>query len=290
MTKTIIGFIGMGLMGVPMSKRLLDAGYTVNIWNRSQEKCVEVEQHGATLSNSIAALVQQSDIIMTCVTDTSAIEAIIFSDDFLKNANSKKLLIDFSSIDPSKTKDFASKLLNETGMPWIDCPVSGGVAGAESGNLVMMAGGDAQHIETVRPILSHLSQRVTHMGGISSGQATKVCNQMIVSCNILLMAEVLALAEKSGIDSQKIPTALAGGFADSIPFQLTGQRMVDKEFDEIKWHVKTLAKDLDLAAVMSHTNDGETPISSLAQRLMRQYSDEGYAEKDPANLIKAYLN
>lgn len=112
---------------------------------------------------------------------------------------------------------------------------------------------------------------------------------MIVSCNILIMAEVLALAKKSGVDSQKIPNALAGGFADSIPLQLTGQRMVDSDFDEIKWHVKTLAKDLDLGDVMAEASKSETPISSLAKTLMRQYCDEGFADQDPANLIKVYL-
>ncbi len=283
-----IGFIGMGLMGIPMTKRLLNAGYEVTVWNRSVEKCAEPQAQGATVASSITEVVQGNEIIMTCLTDTSAIEAVVFSQEFLQSSAPDKVLIDFSSIDPEFTKQFAAKLAELTGMSWIDCPMSGGVAGAESGSLVMMAGGDGEIIDSLRPILENLAQRITHMGNVGSGQATKVCNQMIVSCNILIMAEVLALAEKSGIESQKIPAALAGGFADSLPFQLTGQRMVNKEFDELKWHVKTLAKDLDLAAAMAKTNSGNTPISSLAQNLMRQYCNEGYADLDPANLIKVY--
>ncbi len=285
-----IGFIGMGLMGIPMTKRLLKAGYELTIWNRSPEKCTEPQTEGATVASSIAELVHRSDIIMSCLTDTNGVEAVVFSEGFIKSSAPEKVLVDFSSIDPERTKVFADKLASLTGMTWVDCPMSGGVAGAESGTLVMMAGGDAQVVDSLRPILKNLAQRITHMGGVGSGQATKVCNQMIVSCNVLIMAEVLALAEKSGIDSQKIPAALAGGFADSIPFQLTGQRMVNKEFDELKWHVKTLAKDLDLATEMAQVNLGNIPISSLAKNLMRKYCDEGYADLDPANLIKIYSN
>ncbi len=284
-----IGFIGIGLMGEPMSQRLLAAGYALNVWNRTPSKCNTLESQGATFANSIEDLVANSDIVMTCLTDTNAVESVVFSDEFLQAADSNKLLVDFSSIDPDKTKKFAQKLKEYTGMHWVDSPVSGGVAGAESGNLVVMAGGETDDVESLRPLLAHLSQRVTHMGDVGSGQATKVCNQMIVSCNILMMAEVLALAKKAGIHSEKIPAALAGGFADSIPFQLTGQRMVDGDFDEIKWHTKTLAKDLDLAAVMAESNAGDTPIAKLAQSLMRQYCDEGYADLDPAQLIKVYL-
>ncbi len=290
-----IGFIGIGLMGEPMSQRLLAAGYALNVWNRTAKKCDSLKANGAIVTESIAELVANSDIVMTCLTDTDAVESVVFSDEFLSTANSTqankpaKLLVDLSSIDPEKSKQFAKKLKDSTGMHWIDSPVSGGVAGAESGNLVVMAGGDAGDIDSIRTLLSHLSQRVTHMGAVGSGQATKVCNQMIVSCNILVMAEVLALAKKSGIHSEKIPTALAGGFADSLPFQLTGQRMVDGDFDEIKWHTKTLAKDLDLAAAMADSNKGDTPIAKLAQSLMRQYCEEGYADLDPAQLIKVYL-
>ncbi|MGH1428060.1 MAG: NAD(P)-dependent oxidoreductase [Arenicella sp.] len=284
-----IGFIGIGLMGHPMSQRLLKAGMQLTVWNRTIEKCDELKAQGATVANSIGELVANNDIIMCCLTDTDAVEKVVLSNEFLQNSHANKVLIDFSSIDPAQTKIFAKKLHQASGMRWIDSPVSGGVAGAESGKLVVMSGGNTEDVDAIRPILAHLSQRVTHMGPVGSGQATKVCNQMIVSCNILVMAEVLALAKKSGIHSEKIPSALAGGFADSIPFQLTGQRMVDADFDDIKWHTKTLAKDLDLASGMAESHNSNTPIASLAQQLMRQYCNIGYADIDPANLINVYL-
>lgn len=295
-TQKTIGFIGIGLMGEPMCQRLLAAGYKLNVWNRTPEKCDSLKRNGAIVAQTIGEVVANNDIIMTCLTDTDAVENVVFCEEFLNTVNSNqskestKLLVDFSSIDPDKTKQFAKKLKDSTGVVWIDSPVSGGVAGAESGNLVVMMGGETEIVESLRPLLAHLSQRVTHMGEVGSGQATKVCNQMIVSCNILVIAEVLALAKKSGINSEKIPTALAGGFADSLPFQLSGQRMVDGDFDEVKWHIKTLAKDLDLAATMTALNGAETPIAALAQTLMRKYCDEGFADLDPANLIQIYLD
>ncbi|MBR9883567.1 MAG: NAD(P)-dependent oxidoreductase, partial [Oceanospirillales bacterium] len=221
-----IGFIGMGLMGVPMSKRLLDAGFSVQVWNRSAERCAPLEAAGATVATSLADLVQSSDLLLTCVTDTSAVEAVVFgADGIAKHGRTGQILIDFSSIDPAATHEMAARLKAEAGIDWIDAPVSGGVAGAEQGTLAIMAGGEAALIDQVRPVLEPLSQRVTHMGPVGSGQVTKICNQMLVSCNVLVMAEVMALAERSGVDAARIPEALKGGFADSIPLQLTGPRM-----------------------------------------------------------------
>jgi len=161
-----LGFIGLGLMGTPMSQRLLAAGYQLTVWNRTIKKCDSLKTQGAIVAGSIAELVKQSDIVMTCLTDTDAVEAVVFSDEFLEHSNEKKLLLDFSSIDPEKTKKFAQRLHESCGMAWVDSPVSGGVAGAESGNLVAMTGGEADNIERVRPVLSHLSQRLTHMGDV----------------------------------------------------------------------------------------------------------------------------
>jgi len=284
-----IGFIGMGLMGIPMSSRLLAADFSVTVWNRSPEKTEAVVAKGAQLAHSIHELTQATDIIMLSVSDTHAVEEVVFGELGIASAgNSKKIVIDFSSIAPDATRAFAEKLSNTCGMPWIDAPVSGGVAGAEQGTLAIMAGGDEALIDHVRPVLAHLSQRVTRMGPIGSGQATKIGNQMIVSCNVLVIAEVLALLEKAGVDSTQIPEALKGGFADSIPLQLTGTRMAHRDFDEIKWRVKTLLKDLNMAHDLSDQVNSITPMSELGKLLMQRYNDQGLSEQDPATLIECY--
>ena len=282
-----IGFIGMGLMGVPMSTRLHQAGFDVAVWNRNPEKCQPLAAAGLTVCESLQQLVNRSDILMLC--DTDAVNAIVFGESGIAEfARDGQLLIDFSSIDPQQTRDMAAALLQQAGVRWIDAPVSGGVAGAEQGTLAIMAGGREQDIDSVRSILEPLSQRVTRMGDVGSGQVTKICNQMLVSCNVLVMAEVMALAEKSGVDAAQIPDALKGGFADSIPLQLTGPRMASRDFEPVKWHVKTLLKDLDMANQLAKTMQSSVPMAGLGAELMRLHGSQGYNEQDPCTLVEMY--
>lgn len=285
----ILGFIGLGLMGTPMTTRLLEAGYTVNVWNRSEEKLSPVVKKGAQAQPSIEALVKASDIVMTCVTNTDAVEAVVFGESGIAASGAAgKILVDFSSIEPDLTREFAERLQTQCGMEWIDAPVSGGVAGATAGTLAIMAGGNEATIESIRPVLAPLSARVTHMGPVGSGQVTKVCNQMIVSCNVMVMAEVLALAKKNGVDATLIPEALKGGFADSTPLQITGSRMAAEDFEAVTWHVKTLLKDLDMGVGLSKSRGSATPMTGLAAQLMRQHGSQGNLDNDPCTLIKMY--
>jgi 3-hydroxyisobutyrate dehydrogenase len=284
-----IGFIGLGLMGSPMTSCLLAAGYTVNVWNRSVEKLAAVVAKGAHAKASIAEVVQASDIVMTCVTDTDAVAAVVFGDGGVaEHGSADKILVDFSSIEPDATRLFAEKLRVQCGMEWVDTPVSGGVAGATAGTLVIMAGGDEKTIDGLRPVLASLSARVTRMGSVGSGQVTKVCNQMIVSCNVMVMAEVLALAKKNGVDATLIPAALKGGFADSTPLQITGSRMAEEDFDAVTWRVKTLLKDLDMGVGLSKSRCSATPMTGLAAQLMRQHGCQGNLDNDPCTVIKMY--
>lgn len=284
-----IGFIGLGLMGTPMSRRLLEAGHQVWVWNRDPTKTAPLSDAGATVAASIAELVGAVDIIMLCVTDTNAVQGLVFgTNGIAAHAQPHQLLVDFSSIAPDATRQMAQQLLQQAGTRWIDAPVSGGVAGAEAGTLAIMAGGEEATLDQLRPILAPLCQRLTRMGPVGSGQATKICNQMIVSCNLMVMAEVLALAEKAGVDATQIPTALKGGFADSIPLQLTGTRMAERDFEEIKWHVKTLLKDMTMAEQLATDLKTETPMTHLGKQLMQNHSDAGFAEQDPATLIELY--
>ena len=185
---------------------------------------------------------------MMCVSNTQSVEDII--DQLAPSLKSGQCIVDFSSISPDATISMA-QMLAQKGVTWIDSPVSGGVAGAEAGSLAIMVGGDEDQVNAIRPLLAPLSQAVTHMGPNGTGQTTKICNQMLVSCNVLVMAEVMAMAKRAGVDATRIPSALKGGFADSIPLQLTGPRMANQDFDEIKWHVKTLLKDLDMANALA---------------------------------------
>lgn len=288
-TRPSLGFAGIGLMGLPMCRRLLAAGYPLTVWNRNPAKCAPLVEAGARQVATPAELCEQADVVMLCLADTAVVREVVFGPaGVAEGAKPGQLLVDFSSLEPTATREMAAELADKTGMAWLDSPVSGGVVGAEAGSLAIMVGGDAADLDRVRPVLLELGQRVTHMGGVGAGQVTKACNQMIVACNALVIAEVVALAEQAGVDASLIAEALAGGFADSRPLQILAPQMAESRFEPVKWHVRTLLKDLDTAVKFSRETGSATPISGLAAQLMRLHGAQGFLQKDPATLVQMY--
>ncbi|MEW6461202.1 NAD(P)-dependent oxidoreductase [Ectopseudomonas khazarica] len=289
MTATLpaLAFAGIGLMGLPMTRRLLAAGYPLTLWNRSPDKCAPLLELGAHRVENPAELCRDASVVMLCLANTEVVRDVVFGPGgIVEGARPGQLLVDFSSLDPAATREMAAELEARSGMRWVDAPVSGGTPGAEAGSLAIMAGGRDEDVERVRPILAHLGQRLTRMGDVGAGQVTKVCNQMIVACNALVIAEVVALAERSGVDASQIAPALAGGFADSKPLQILAPQMAASQFEPIKWHVRTLLKDLDTAVKLSREQGGATPMSGLAAQLMRLHGSQGFLERDPATLVE----
>ncbi|WP_177336599.1 NAD(P)-dependent oxidoreductase [Pseudomonas sp. Root562] len=284
-----LGFAGIGLMGLPMCRRLLAAGYPLTVWNRNPAKCAPLVEAGARQVATPAELCQHADVVMLCLADTAVVRGVVFGTaGVIEGAKNGQLLVDFSSLEPTATREMAAELVSKTGMGWLDAPVSGGVVGAQAGSLAIMVGGDGTALERVKPVLLSLGQRVTHMGAVGAGQVTKACNQMIVACNALVIAEVVALAERSGVDANLIAEALAGGFADSKPLQILAPQMADSRFEPVKWHVRTLLKDLDTAVKFSREQGSATPVSGLAAQLMRLHGAQGNLEKDPSTLVQMY--
>lgn len=285
--KQTLGFIGIGLMGKPMVHRLLSAGFKVNVWNRSPEKIIDVTSAGAKAYDAIEQLVAASDVIILCLKDTEVVEDIVLKHVF-GSGRAGQLLIDLSSIDPQKTRNLAMTLYENCGMAWVDAPVSGGVYGAELGCLAIMAGGAEKDITIARCVLAPLYKQLTHMGDVGCGQITKICNQMIVSCNVMVIAEMIALAKSVGVNAEKIAEALAGGFADSKPLQILVPEMATETFEPIKWRVQTLLKDLKMAQVLAEKQGNPIPMSDLAAELMQLHASNGYAMQDPSTLIKLF--
>jgi len=284
-----LAFAGIGLMGLPMCRRLLAAGYPLTVWNRTPDKCAPLVAAGARQVSSPAELCQAADLVLLCLADTRVVRKVVFgAGGVIEGAKPGQLLVDLSSLEPAATREMAAELESRSGMHWLDAPVSGGTPGAEAGTLAIMAGGREEDVERARPILLNLGQRLTRMGAVGAGQVTKVCNQMIVACNALVIAEVVALAEKAGVDASLIASALAGGFADSKPLQILAPQMAESHFEPIKWHVRTLLKDLDAAVKLSREHDSATPISGLAAQLMRLHGSQGNLERDPATLVEMY--
>lgn len=284
-----IAFAGIGLMGLRMCRRLLAAGHPLTVWNRSPEKCAPLTGAGARQARSPADLCDAADIVLLCLADTAVVREVVFgAGGIIEGARAGQLLVDHSSLEPSATRVMATELETRSGMRWVDAPVSGGTAGAEAGSLAIMAGGLREDVERVRPVLAHLGQRLTHMGDVGAGQVTKACNQMIVACNALVIAEVVALAERSGVDASLIAPALAGGFADSKPLQILAPQMANSEFEPVKWHVRTLLKDLDTAVQLSREEGSTTPMTGLASQLMRLHGSQGHLDHDPSTLVDMY--
>ncbi|MFI8744418.1 NAD(P)-dependent oxidoreductase [Pseudomonas sp. NPDC077186] len=289
MTATLpaLAFAGIGLMGLPMTRRLLAAGYPLTLWNRSPDKCAPLLAQGAHRVETPAELCREANVVMLCLANTEVVREVVFGPGgIVEGARPGQLLVDFSSLEPAATREMAAELQARSGMRWVDAPVSGGTPGAEAGSLAIMAGGREEDVQRVRPILAHLGQRLTRMGEVGAGQVTKVCNQMIVACNALVIAEVVALAEKAGVDASLIAPALAGGFADSKPLQILAPQMAESRFEPVKWHVRTLLKDLDTAVKLAREQGSATPMSGLAAQLMRLHGSQGNLERDPATLVE----
>lgn len=281
-----LGYIGIGLMGRPMTLRLLAAGHEVAVWNRSPEKLAAVVAKGARAVASPAEVARAADIVMMCVTDQHAAEEVLFgSNGVIEAAGEGKLVVDFSSIAPASARDFAARLESK-GMGLVDAPVSGGVAGAEQGTLAVMAGGKAADIERVRPIVMHLAQRFTRMGDCGAGQTTKLCNQVIVGSLIAVIAEAVRLAEAAGVDATKLPEALKGGFADSLPLQIFGARMAARTFEPSLGAASIMLKDLENAAAVAKEATVPLPMARTAAELYRLLAAQGKGEREISTIIE----
>lgn len=282
-----LGYLGLGLMGAPMSRRLLRAGHDVTVWNRSAGKTaalVETGAKGAATPREVAAC---ATIIFMCVTDAAAVEEVVFgADGFTAEAGTGKVVVDFSSIHPEAARDIAARLKTANGMKWIDAPVSGGTKGAEEGTLAVMAGGDAADVERVRPYVLAMARRFTHMGVTGAGQTTKLCNQVIVGCAMAVLAEATRLAANAGIDANRLPEALAGGFADSIPLQLFVPRMAQGIHSPPLGTIATMLKDLDTVADVAQATSTPVPMASLAGQIFRLAKAARGADADALELYK----
>ncbi|MDB5607023.1 MAG: NAD(P)-dependent oxidoreductase [Bradyrhizobium sp.] len=282
-----LGYLGLGLMGLPMTRRLLAAGYDVTVWNRSGGKTDTLIEAGARLAGHPRDAATTASIIFMCVTDARAVEDVVFGRDGLAAAQGNgKLVVDFSSIHPDAARAIAARLKVANGMGWIDAPVSGGTKGAEEGTLAVMAGGDAADIERVRPYVLAMARRLTHMGPTGAGQTTKLCNQVIVGCAMAVLAEATRLAANAGIDAGQLPEALAGGFADSIPLQLFVPRMVQGIHSPPLGHIATILKDLDTVIEVARDTSSAVPMASLAAQLFRMAKAVRGADADALEIYK----
>ena len=280
-----LGFIGIGLMGKPMTLRLLAAGYKVAVWNRSSEKLAPVTSKGAIAKDSPAEVARFADIVMLCVTDQKSVGEVLFGSAGVAEAAAEgKIVIDFSSIAPAAAREYAAKLEGK-GVGYIDAPVSGGTVGAEQGTLAIMAGGKAEHIEFVRPLIAELASRFTRMGDSGAGQVTKLANQVIVGSLLAVIAEAIRLAEAAGVDAKLLPEALKGGFADSKPLQVFGTRMAARSYEPALAASNVMLKDLLNALAVAEAAGVPLPMARAAIARYQLLAAQGQGDAEPSAFV-----
>ena len=279
-----IGFIGIGLMGFPMAKNLLKSGYNLKAFNRSQDKAERLKEFGAAISTSIKEVVTNSDIIITMLTDDTAVDKVMASEEFVENIKTNATVIDMSSVNPVLTIKY-SKILKDKNINYLDAPVSGGTIGAEDATLAIMVGGDEETFKNCYELLKKMGNP-TLVGPVSSGQISKLANQIIVGVTIGAVAEAVTLCEKSGTNPSKMIEALSGGWADSKILQTHGKRMINKDFSP-KGKTTTQLKDMTNIINAGKAVQTHLPISSLIKEMYKDLVADGHGNTDHSSLYNA---
>ncbi len=270
-------------MGFPMAKNLLKSGFKLKVYNRSIEKAEPLMKFGAEISKSIKEVVNNCDVVITMLTDDIAVDEVMKKSDFLKNIKTGSTVIDMSSVKP-KTALTHGENLKSININYLDAPVSGGTIGAEEGSLAIMVGGEKKVFENCVEILKKMGNP-TLVGPISSGQVSKLANQIIVGLTIGAVAEAITLCEKAGADPNKVIEAVKGGWADSKILQTHGKRMVDKDFTP-KGKTSTHLKDMNNIIECAKNHNTELPISNLVKEMYKTLVENGHGEEDHSSLYK----
>jgi len=286
--KPRIGYVGVGLMGLPMAKRLLSLGYAVKACDIVAERAEAARAAGAEAARSPADAAAAVEFVLLNLPTTGAVEEAVFGErGVASGVRSPQLVIDFSTIKVERCKAFAAKLRKTTGAGWIDAPVSGGPPAAAAGALTVMAGGEPAEIARARPLLADVSGRFTHMGPSGSGMVAKMLNQLIVGCGHAVMAEAVVLAEAAGIDAARLPECLAGGYADSALLQRLYPRIVARDFAP-QGYARQLLKDLEMVNELAAGLKAPTPMMGEALSLYRMLVHLGHSELDTGAVLKVY--
>jgi len=270
-------------MGLPMAKNLLKAGYELKAFNRTESKAEPLKEFGAEIASSIKDVVNGSDAVITMLTDDKAIDDVMYSSDFLDNLKSDATVIDMSSVKPTTAIKHGNNL-NSKNINYLDAPVSGGTIGAEEASLAIMVGGEQTVFDEVKDILNTMGNP-TLVGPLSSGQVSKLANQIIVGLTIGAVAEAVTLCEKAGANPNKMIKALSGGWADSKILQTHGKRMIDKDFTP-KGRTSVHLKDMNNILECANSYNTHLPISNLVKEMYKSLVENGHGETDHSSLYK----
>ncbi|MGH7716348.1 MAG: 2-hydroxy-3-oxopropionate reductase [Vulcanimicrobiaceae bacterium] len=281
--KSVIGFIGLGIMGKPMARNLMRAGYSLVVHNRGRGPVDELEKEGAKAATTSKEVAQQSDVVITMLPDSPDVEAVVLGKDgVLEGIKSGATLIDMSTITPATARRVAEEVRKKGGKA-LDAPVSGGEKGATDATLSIMAGGPQVVFDAVLPILQTLGKNIVLVGDSGAGQIAKAANQLVVGVTIEAVAEALALAEAAGVDPAKVRAVLLGGFAQSKILDAHGQRMLDGNFAP-GFKSKLHQKDMRIVTQTAQESGLDAPAAKLVLDRFNKLVDGGGGEKDHSAL------
>jgi 3-hydroxyisobutyrate dehydrogenase/2-hydroxy-3-oxopropionate reductase len=280
-----IGFAGAGAMGAPMIGHLLAAGHQVVVYTRRREAAQALEKQGAQWAATPAEAAQGAAFFCVNVTATSDVEQVLFgAQGAADTAQAGMVVIDFSTISAVATREFARRLA-EKGVEMLDCPVSGGVMGAQAASLSIIVGGKAEVLERARPLLAALGKTITHIGGHGAGQVVKACNQIVQVVNIQGIAEAVLFAQKNGVDPAKMLPALQAGMGASRMLDMMGPKMVERDFSagiEARLH----QKDFGLAVALTQALGLSLPVTAVVSQQLNALVGNGWGRDDTSSLLK----
>jgi 3-hydroxyisobutyrate dehydrogenase-like beta-hydroxyacid dehydrogenase len=280
MKKFSLGYVGVGLMGGPMVKRLTALGWSVRGYDIVPER---------STVGSVAEAARGAEVVLLNLPTNEAVEDAVFGAKGLIHAMKKpQLLVDFSTIPVDACRSHAARLAKATGCRWVDAPVSGGPPAVEAGTLTVMAGGEADDVARLAPLMKDIAGRCTRMGPVGSGLAAKMINQLIVGVGHAMLGEAVGLCEKAGIDAARIPECLAGGYADSNVMKAYWPRMVERDFAP-RGYVRQLLKDLEMVSAWADGLHSKTPVLQSALSAYRELKKRGLTELDTSAVVKLYL-
>lgn len=287
--KEKIGFVGLGIMGQGMTRNLLEAGFTVTVWNRTQSRMTPLIEAGAVGASSPADVAAHSDIIIICVSDTADVEEVLLQENgVLFGAASGNLVIDCSTISPQATQKMA-EILKQNDIHMLDAPISGGSEGAANGTLSIMVGGEADQFERAKPVFEAMGKTITHVGGTGAGQTVKLVNQILVVINMLAVGEALLFAQAGGLDLQKTLEAVSGGAAGSWMLSNRGPQVVERDWRP-GFTIDLQQKDLRLVLEAADALGTPTVGTSLIFNLYRTLQQQGLGAEGNHALVKALEN
>jgi 3-hydroxyisobutyrate dehydrogenase len=281
-----IGFCGLGTMGSAMSANVRRAGFEVTVWNRTPGRAESLLELGAREAMTPADVGRAADVVVTCVSDTPDVEAVLFGPDGVAAGLARGgMVIDCSTVSPEATAGFAARLA-EQGIGFVDAPVSGGSEGARLGTLTIFTGGEAEDAERARPVLEAMGRTITHFGPAGSGQAVKAVNQVVISGVYLAVAEGMVLAMRAGLDPTAVASALGGGVAGSWILANRSAKMIANDYP-LGFRTSLHLKDLRIALDLARNVGVVLPVSALAAQLEAGLVARGYGDEDMSNLARA---